>query len=183
MLYGIETDYFFRVNFSGFEEIIDALGGITVCSDYAFTVRSGRYSFDKGENYMTGEAALYFSRERYAFASGDRQRGKNQMAVIKAVIEKMMSSALLKNYSEVLDAVSDSFETSIPMELVGQLVSMQLKDGGQWNIVTYSVDGTGDSQIPYSMSQYAYVMWPDYDTVDQAKALIQSVVNGEILGQ
>lgn len=179
MLYGIDPDYYFRVNFSGFEKMIDALGGITVHSDYTFSA-SG-YFFQKGENTIKGKAALAFCRERYAFSAGDRQRGKHQMAVIQAVINKAMSPALLQNYTDVLRAVEGSFETSMPMENIGALVAEQLKNGGAWNVVSYSVDGTGDRQQTYSMSEKLYVMQPDYETVDHAKTLIQSVLSGETI--
>ena len=179
MLYDTEIDYYFRVNFSGFENIIDALGGITVDSEVAFT--AGGYSFQQGKNTLNGAQALTFARERKSFSSGDRQRGKNQMAVIKAVIEKAMSPSLLKNYASIMESVSGSFETSMPYDLIAELVRDQLDKGGSWNIVSYSVDGTGDSKIPYSMSTTAYVMVPDQSTVDTAIAMINQVKNGEIL--
>jgi anionic cell wall polymer biosynthesis LytR-Cps2A-Psr (LCP) family protein len=130
---------------------------------------------------MDGDTALGFVRERYAFASGDRQRGKNQIAVIKAALKKAMSPELLMNYSNILTALEGSFETSIPYDTLSTIVREQLASGGEWNIVSYSVDGTGDSQIPYSMSQYAYVMIPDESTVETAKSLIAQVYNGEIV--
>ena len=181
MLYGVEMDYYFRINFSGFEKLINALGGITVHSDYTFKADKGRYQIYKGENVMDGRTALAFCRERYALSGGDRARGKHQMAVIQGVIKKALSPALLKNYNSVLNAVEGCFETSIPLELLGNLITQQLKDGKDWNIVTYSVNGTGDYQIPYSMSMKAYVMQPDYATVENAKVLIQKVYDGEIL--
>ena len=179
MLYGIDMDYYFRVNFRGFEKVIDALGGVTVYSEYSF--RFGEYFFYKGENELNGAEALAFARERKSFDAGDRQRGKNQMAVIKAVINKAMSPAILTSYTQILSALEENIDTSVPMNLVGALASMQLEEGGNWNVVTYSVDGTGDSKIPFSMSEYAYVMQPDYKTVEHAKELIQSVLNGEIV--
>ncbi len=182
MLYDVDVDYYFRLNFAGFVDIIDALGGITVVSDYTFSTQNvDGYSFVEGENEVDGAAALAFCRERYAFASGDRQRGKNQMAVIEGVINKLVSSDLLLNYTSVLSALEDSFETSVPYSLISQIVKAQLADNGAWNIVSYSVDGSGDYQIPYSMSQYAYVMVPDESTVATAQELIQAVLNGETI--
>ena len=181
MLYGIPIDYYFRVNFSGFEQIIDALGGITVYSEYSFTASSAPYSYSKGENYLNGAQALAFARERYAFASGDRQRGENQMAVIKAVINKAMSPAILSGYSDLMESISGNFETSMPYDLIADIVREQLDKGGSWNIVSYNVDGTGDSRKPYSLSTNAYVMIPDQDTVDTAIEKINQVRNGEIL--
>lgn len=175
MLYDVDMNYYFRVNFSGFEKIIDALGGVTVNSDYNF--RADEYYYQKGKNKLGGKAALAFCRERYAFSAGDRQRGKHQMEVIRAVIDKAMSPALLQNYTKILDAVKGSFETSMPVELMAALVADQLKNGGTWEIENYSVDGTGDRQLTYSMSQKLYVMQPNMETVEHAKSLIQGVLN------
>jgi polyisoprenyl-teichoic acid--peptidoglycan teichoic acid transferase len=177
MLYDVNVDYYFRVNFSGFEDIIDALGGVTVNSDYAFS--TGSYSYTQGANQMDGAKALAFVRERHAFAQGDRQRGKNQMALIQAVIQKAISPELLVNYNSIMDSLAGSFETSVPYDLISTLIRQQLKTGGSWSVSTYSVDGTGDSQIPYSMSQRAYVMVPDQSTVDTAKQMIQDLYDGK----
>lgn len=186
MLYDTEIDYYFRVNFSGFEKIIDSLGGVDVYSDYDFNSSLApkavgkAYHYNKGINHLGGEAALFFSRERYSFAEGDRQRGKNQMAVIKAVANKAMSPDILTKYSSLLGAMSGSFETSVPYDLITSLVRNQLNSGGDWNIVNYSVNGYGDSRITYSISTMnVYVMIPDQSTVNTAKELIRQVVNGE----
>lgn len=181
MLYGIDINNYFRINFGGFINIIDALGGITVESDYDFST-SG-FHYNKGSNYVNGEQALAFARERYAFPEGDRQRGKNQMAVIQGVINKALSSELLTNYSSILSSLQGSFETNISYEEIARLLQQQLTEGGAWNIVSYSANGTGDKQIPYSMSQPAYVMVPDYNTVDTAKEMIQQVKNGQTITQ
>ena len=89
--YDIDIDYYFRVNFTGFEDIIDALG---------------TYHFNQGINYMDGTKALAYVRERYAFPNGDYQRGIHQMQVITAVIQKAMSPEILTNYGSLLFAVS-----------------------------------------------------------------------------
>ncbi len=180
MLYGMEINYYFRVNFSGFEKIVDALGGVTVQSDYAFTTAQG-YKYNKGANTLDGKAALEFCRERYAFITGDHQRGKNQMAMIKGVINKLLSPALLTNYTQVLKAVEDCFEMSVPMDVISDLVSAQLSDGGSWDVVTHSVTGTGGYAVPYSMGYEVWVMHPDYKTVNQAKQMIRDVLDGKIV--
>lgn len=180
MLYDTSFDCYFRVNFSGFVDIIDALGGIDVYSDYEFNSQnSPGYYFQQGLNHMDGETALVFCRERYSFEEGDRQRGKNQMAVVSGVINKALTPSILTGYTSVLEAVKGSFETNISYNRIAKLVKEQLESGGAWNVVTYSVDGTGDSQKPFSMSVPAYVMIPDQTTVDKAKQLIEQVENGE----
>lgn len=179
MLYDTNINYYFRLNFAGFVQIIDALGGVTVDSDYDF--ETGGFHFVQGTNQLNGEQALAFARERYAFASGDRQRGKDQMKVIQGVINKATSPDILKNYLSLLDSLSGCFETNIPYDVITSLVKQQLDEGGSWQVLSYSVDGTGDTQKPYSMSQKAYVMVPDQTTVDKAKTLMQKVRQGSML--
>lgn len=112
-LYGVEIDYTLRMNFTGFVEIIDALGGVSVYSDREFTVENIR-TYRQGYNQLTGIEALAFARERMSFPEGDYQRAKNQMEVIRAVVEKASSPALVQNLPAVLEAVSGNFETNMP---------------------------------------------------------------------
>ena len=184
MLYDIDINYYFRINFGGFVKVIDALGGITVNSDYDFDSKNILgYHFNKGENYVNGEQALIFARERYAFQEGDRQRGKNQMEVIRGVVKKALSPEILTSYSSILSSLDGCFGTNITYEEIAQILQQQLTNGGDWTIVSYSVNGTGATEKPYSMSPKAYVMVPDYNTVDKAKSLMEKVRNGEVVTQ
>ena len=184
MLYDIDINYYFRINFGGFVKVIDALGGITVNSDYDFDSKNILgYHFNKGENYVNGEQALIFARERYAFQEGDRQRGKNQMEVIRGVVKKALSPEILTSYSSILSSLDGCFGTNITYEEIAQILQQQLTNGGDWTIVSYSVDGTGATEKPYSMSQKAYVMVPNYDTVNKAKSLMEKIRNGEVVTQ
>lgn len=181
MLYDVNIDYYIKVNFTGFVDIINKLGGVEVYSEYAFkSSHSGEY-IQKGMNYFTGEQALAFARERYAFGSGDRQRGKNQMAVIEALIKKMASSALLANYSSILDSVSSSVATNMPYEKIGELAQMQLNEMPTWDVVQYSANGSGDTKSTFSYKPKVYVMIPDQTTVNNAKSYIAAMHNDEII--
>lgn len=177
-LIGIDIDYYARVNFSSVETIVDALGGITVYSEYSFS--AGGYSFSAGNNNLNGKEALAFSRERYSFSAGDRQRGKNQQAVITGIINKMISPSIITNYTSILSAVSGSFQTSLSTSEIQSLVKMQINDMSSWDIQTYSLDGTGASKSTYSYgSTPLYVMIPDQSTVTQAKTYIDAMENGQ----
>lgn len=161
-LYGIDITYYARVNFTSLIEIVDALGGVDVYSEYAFTTMHGNYEIQKGMNHMSGDMALGFSRERYSFKDGDNQRGKNQEAVLTAVLQKAMSPAILTNASQILASVGDSVETNMSQEEMTKLINMQLADGASWTIESQAATGTGDNQMCYSSgSQLLYVMWPD----------------------
>ncbi|MGN0384196.1 MAG: LCP family protein [Eubacterium sp.] len=183
MLYGANVDYYFKLNFTGCVNIINELGGVDVYSEYDFsTQQTWGYHFNQGYNHVDGEGALAFARERYAFAEGDRQRGKNQMAIIKAVIEKMTSStSMLTNYVNILNAIAKSMATDMPYEKIGDLVKMQLDSMPSWDVQTCSVDGTGASKATFSMSSdlLLYVMVPDESTVTQAKEYISQMYRNE----
>ena len=185
-LYGVDVQHYIRINFAGFINVIDALGGVDVYSNQAFTsVGSPGYydptTFVEGWNHLDGKAALAFARERHAFKTGDVQRGINQMKVIDAMLNKIKSPALLMGFTKILDAVSDSFVTSLSQNQISALVRMQLSDFAEWNIERYTVTGSsGSSTKCYSAKgQKLYVMKPDENSVAKAKEMIAAVLGGE----
>ena len=185
-LYGVDVQHYIRINFAGFINIIDALGGVDVYSDQAFTsVGSPGYydptTFVEGWNHLDGKAALAFARERHAFKTGDVQRGINQMKVIDAMLNKIKSPALLMGFSKIMDSAADCFVTSLSQNQISALVRMQLSDFAEWNIERYTVTGTsGSSTKCYSAKgQKLYVMKPDENSVAKAKEMIAAVLGGE----
>ena len=185
-LYGITVDHYIRINFSGFMSIVDALGGVDVYSDYAFTsVGSPGYydptTFVEGWNHLNGQAALAFARERHAFASGDIQRGINQMKVIDAMLNKIKSPALLMGFSKIMDAAADCFVTNFSQDQISALVRMQLSDLADWDIQSYTVTGSSatSTQCYSAKGQKLYVMKPDDAAVAKAKEMIAAVLGGE----
>lgn len=185
-LYGVDVDHYIRINFAGFISIIDAIGGVDVYSDQAFTsVGSPGYydptTFAEGWNHLDGKSALAFARERHAFKTGDIQRGINQMKVIDAMANKLKSPALLMSFSKLMDAAADCFVTSFSQEQISALVRMQLGDLASWDIQSYTVTGSGakSSKCYSAKGQSLYVMKPDENSVNEAKALIAAVLGGE----
>ena len=80
----LKINYYVKVNFTSLIDIVDALDGIVVNSNYSFTTVDG-YSFKKGTNYLDGKEALSFARERKAFKEGDRIRGENQQLILTSI--------------------------------------------------------------------------------------------------
>ena len=157
-------------------DIINALGGVDVNSDYEFYTESGYY-YSQGLNHLNGDQALVFARERHAFAEGDRQRGKNQMEVIKGIMNKAMSPSILNNYTNILNSVQGCIDMSIPYDLLAGIVNDQLSNNVAWNIESMSGDGTGTYSSTYSMgAQQLYVMIPDQASIDAAKTRISQVM-------
>lgn len=178
-LYDVDVDYYFRINFTGVERVVDALGGITVNNEYAFSTYSGQF-YPEGEITLDGSNVLAFARDR-KLSGGEEARGKRQLLVIEGCINKAMSPEILLRYSTLLDSVSDCIHMDIPSSEIAALVRNQLEKGGDWNITRYAVTGWGDSQQPWSMATNAYVTWPDEDTVQKAKDLMEAVRNDEII--
>lgn len=179
-LYDIDVTYYAQLNFTGFKKLIDAVGGISVYSEKHVETPDG-YTFVKGTNYLDGDQALRFVRERKLYG-GDRVRGRHQMEVIKGLIAKMSSSTMLRNYDEILDSMGKYFRWSLTQEDVSALLKMQLADMAEWNVQMYAITGTGDSKTSYSLPNLnTYVMIIDPETVEHAKTLIDMVYDGEII--
>ncbi len=181
-IYNEKVDYYLQINFEGFKKVIDALGGITVHSDYAF-VAITRTRIVKGENRLNGQQALDFARERYTLAGGDMERGKNQMKVIKAVIAKATSgTTVINNYSAIMASLEGMFRMDIPTTLIQQLVKAQLADMSGWEVFSYSAKGTGIMAETCSTPGLKLsCIEPDEASVKKATELIDKVIAGEKL--
>ena len=184
-LYDTELEFYARVNFTSLIEIVDALGGVDVESEYAFTTSSDSgmvINVNQGTNHFNGEEALAFSRERQNVPGGDNQRGKDQQAVITAMIKKMVSPAILTGANGILNSVSGNVETNMSQSQIQELIKTQLSEGASWNITSMAAEGTGDNQYCYSYSgSPLYVMQPNQASVDAIKEAITAVENGETL--
>ncbi len=179
-LYGQEIDYYAQINFVGFERLIDKIGGITINSDTAFS--TGGLSVKVGENHFNGAQALTYARDRHHQSNGDNDRGKNQMKVISAMIDKLTMGTALKNFSGILNSLKGMFATDVPSYRITALAKMQLDDMATWDVHSYAVKGTGGNHTTFSMpSKTAYVMYPNQYTVDTASDLIARVLAGEKL--
>ncbi len=177
-LYDVDIDYYLRVNFTGFEQIIDSLGGIDVESEKSFTSKDGYY-YTVGTNHLSGEQALSFARERKAFSDGDFQRGRNQMAVITAIIKAMQSTEMLTNYASVLDSISGCFQTNMTSSEINSIVKRQLDEGTSWEVDSYTTTGTNSSSTTYSIpTKRSSTVNLDDLSIEEAKQLIESALNG-----
>ena len=179
---GIDMNYYVKVNYATVKALIDAIDGITVNSDYSFTTHGMDVSMDfvEGENYLDGEAALAFARERYSFPDGDFQRNKNQQAVLKGALKKVTtSSTLLTKYTSILNSVEDYLEMNFSPKEIKSLVKMQMRDMKGWSVKTQSITGNiSDEYMPcYALNGgYASVVMQDEDSISKAKEKITKVM-------
>lgn len=177
-LYGIDISNYIRLNFTSFLQLIDLVGGIDVENAQEFT--SGGYNFPVGTVHLDAEQALIFVRERYSLANGDNDRGQNQEKVIAALIKKLSSPDNLANYQAILTGLEGSIQTDLSLETIMGLVNTQLESGTQFTVESQALTGTGRSDLSsYAMpGSQLYMMEINQDSLEQAKAAIQSVLDG-----
>ena len=179
-LYGVDINYYVRLNFTSFLKLIDLLGGVDVYNDQEFTSRHGKFHFPVGNVHLDSEQALGFVRERYSLADGDRDRGRNQQKVIVAIIQKLTSTEALKNYSDIIQGLQDSLQTNMPIETMIDLVNTQLESGGSYKVNSQDLKGTGQMGLSsYAMpDSNLYMMEIDDSSLAAAKSAIQDVMEG-----
>lgn len=180
-LYKQPVHYGAVINFTGFANLIDALGGVTVYSDTAYTTSVGSYPIAQGENQLNGAQALAFARERYHLTGGDSDRGKNQMQVISAMLQQLSPRQLLTNWQDILANLDGMLSTNFPLPLMTRLASAYLPRHSQWEIYSVSLTGTDGTASTYSASAKSYVMVPDANSVEAISALMGKILTGECL--
>ena len=164
-LLGVEINYTFKVGFDAVTELVDAVGGVDVTVAPGYAVNNF--------NALSG-----FS-ERYAYTEGDRQRTKNQQLVLMGIVDKITSPSIVKNYSSIMDAMSNTFSTTMSSSEISDLIKYQINNNLKWKMEQYMVDGTGDILMCAELGDAASVMVPDQSTVKMAKDKINAVLAGK----
>lgn len=177
---GKDINYYVKMNFTSFINVIDALGGITVYSPNDFITVKGNYHIKKGQNKLNAKQALSFVRERKSFIDGDFERGRNQQRMIAAIVDKVSSPAILTSFSSIMDIVGESFEMNFTNEELNALIQLQLSDMPSWDIQTYQIAGYSDRKPCYSSGPESYSVVVPYDySINQAKEYIEALMNNE----
>ncbi|MET7672930.1 LCP family protein [Micromonospora luteifusca] len=146
---GVRIDHVTIVDFGGFKEIVDALGGINVDVEKGFTTAyalNGTRTFNAGRQKMDGAAALDYARERHAFADGDFARIRHQQQVIKAILDKAASGGTLANPAKLnsfVKATADSVAVDKSLNLLDLASEMRDLRSGNLTFLTCPVKGTG----------------------------------------
>lgn len=181
--FGLDINYYVRVNYKALRGVVDAIGGIDVESQYDFTTSGmGRLNgthFTVGVNHLDGDQALAFCRERHSFVSGDMTRNENQQAVLEAILSKATSSsAILTSYTSVLEAVSGNLETDMTTDEMSDIVKMQLKNMPSWTIRKNAIKGATGSDYCYSLGANASVVYSDPEEITKA---VEEIVKTQMM--
>ncbi|MEU4390723.1 LCP family protein [Kribbella sp. NPDC023855] len=136
---GLDIDYYMQVNLKGFEQIIDALGGITVNINYRVPI-GGDYGSGPGSNghkkpsgylepgpdqKLNGRDALWFARGRYGLSDPSRQ--ERQRCTIHALVNSANPQTLVTKYNQIAAAGKQLLRTDIPGEILKDFVTLGLK--------------------------------------------------------
>lgn len=198
LLYDVDINYYARVNFTSFVNIIDELNGVTVnvekpdyninlgvdCLGMVCEQNSKREFGTKmiyikpGKQTLSGEEALAYVRNRHQYKDSDNARGRHQSEVLKALAEKAMSSSVLTKYNSLLNALSGGVRTNMDQKTVTKLIKYQLDKNINWTIENLAATGTDSYNMCYSTGRAkAYVMEPNLESINTIKDKIKETMN------
>lgn len=181
-LLDIEIDYTIKVNFNAVTELVDLIGGIEIYSDTDFnSSHISGWHITKGWNKMDGAKALAYSRERYAYTSGDRHRIKNQQQVLEAIINGVINDkSLLLKYNDLLNTLSSLYRTDINKDLITNFIKDQLDTKASWNFESITIDGKGAMLPTFTAPKNKrYVMIPNEEDIISAHEKINEIYNAK----
>ncbi|HEU5422214.1 MAG TPA: LCP family protein, partial [Nitrolancea sp.] len=162
----IPIDYVATVDFTGFQKIVDTLGGVTL--DVATPLKDDEYPaenynytrvlFHSGVQHMNGQTALRYARTRHD--DNDFARGDRQQQVLKALRAQAISLGLITKAPQLLSNLGDTFHTSMPVSDALSLAKLATEIKGQ-NITSYSL-------LPDVSEQWTdagYYLIPDWQKI------------------
>ena len=145
----IPIDHTAIINFEGFMNVIDALGGVTVTNRQSSS--SNGFTFPEGQVELTGESALTFVRERKNLSDGDFGRAERQRDVLKAIVTKLTSRGVLTNPGQFRDSVTTlapNFTVDSGLDngrIVDIGLGMRITGGDDIKSLLAPIDGLGTS--------------------------------------
>ncbi|MFG2313707.1 LCP family protein [Streptomyces tendae] len=127
-LTGVRMDHYVEVDFSGFADLVDALGGVTVTTDVDIDDDKSHLHLDAGTHRLDGTEALGLARTRYGLAGGsDLARIELQHKLVKALLEQVSATDLLTDPArlyQVADALTGSLTTDTGLDSLGELADL-----------------------------------------------------------
>lgn len=173
----IDINYYVRLNFTSFINIVDAMGGVSIYNESAFVSHDGA-KFSKGNLTLNGTFAYHYVRERKAFEDGDGQRIKNQQKVLTALIEKMISPKMFTKIENIVGIVSKNIDTNITSTEISRLIKLQINTGSDWQFSSAYITGTDAYRTTYSMGdKELYVVLPDAESLLTVQESIMSTMD------
>lgn len=183
-----DIDYYVKINTTSLVTLVDEIGGITYCSDYEFQTThalvldtyddSGKQKLyvKKGCQHFNGIETLTVARERKNIPGSDIARQDNCRKIIMAIFDKMKNVDSVINYSQLLQSVSDLYETTIPREIIEKIGKDTLKANSKWTVLEQSVNGEDVIGYVHLNTVRDYTMVPNMSSVESAIQNINALV-------
>lgn len=186
---GQPIHYYVRIDFNGFIEFINEIGGIDVnversFTDYQYPDGPDQYqvvSFKEGEQHMDGDTALKYVRSRHGTngEASDFARSRRQQNIIVAVKEKILTPSLLLNPKKIItlyDTVKENVETNITTKEMILMAKLAFKVDAE--NIAHEVLSTGPGSPLYATSiNGAYMILPRGGTWDTVREIAASILN------
>ncbi|MFD7706970.1 LCP family protein [Streptomyces sp. NPDC059785] len=124
----VRMDHYIEIDFAGFADLVDALGGVTVTTDEDIDDDSSHLKLAAGTHHLDGTQALALARTRHGIGDGsDLGRIGLQQTLVKALLDQISASDLLTDPAklyEVADAVTGSLTTDTGLDSLGELTDL-----------------------------------------------------------
>lgn len=181
----VNINNYILINFTTYRQVIDSLGGIDVENPYGFGFWDNPdIWFEEGALHLNGEDALLYVRERKTLPDGDFGRVMHQQLVMKSIIKKMTSREIIYRFDDVLDGLNGKFLTNMSGEGIYGLTQKQLRDGTDWDTISYRIIGYTDmASCAISPYELLSVVVPYEEQVSIIKEEIQKLLRGETITQ
>lgn len=174
--FGINIDYYAKINFKGLVKLVDAVGGVdvnvdanqTLCTDDSS--RGGEVCINPGPQTLNGEQALVYARNRKQLANGDFGRGQHQQEIVMALLDKMKGITKVSSFMDILDTVSNSLDTNLTTKQILSFYnilkdilkrSASADDSNIINIQQLYLQGTGEMIYDERMRMVLYNYVPN----------------------
>lgn len=178
-LLDIDINYYVKIDFTSLVNVVDALGGVNIYSDIAFTSYPDEVLIKEGNQLMDGATALAFARERHAYEEGDLRRIVNQQTVLTSIIQKASQPSVVFKANKLLNIVANNVDSNIPSQTMNNFIKLGLNfviNG--YDIQTQALKGSDGKKQTYSLgSRYVYVMIPNKESLKDIKDKIAEINN------
>jgi LCP family protein required for cell wall assembly len=152
-LVGVQPDYVFVTTFTGFRNMIQAVGGVTVHSRLAFTDDNMPGNIHRGVNHLDGAESLFFSRARHFLPRGDFDRSANQQEMLRAILRQVRSREHRPGFMErsVLSVTKNLYTNLSPGELYTLAQSLTVVDPSRFRgcVVNGSIGDVNGASIVF----------------------------------
>lgn len=168
-LLNVPVDYYVRMNFDAFIDVVNALDGIDVNVPYDFKEqdendKKDAISLEQGYQTLNGSEALALARTRHY--DNDIERGKRQQMIIESIMNKILSTSSFSKYDDVIDAIGDNMKTDLTFKDMQSFFNYA--KGGKPDVDTLTLTGYDD------MSTGVYYWQLDEESLAEVQDILKS---------